>query len=356
MLKHIFTYNKEFPLESGASLPEVEIVYYTSHPSHKGKRVVWICHALTANANPEEWWDTLVGPGKYLDTKRDFIICANILASCYGTTGPQSINPATNHPYLCSFPVVSIRDMVKAHELLRESLGIESIDLLIGGSSGGFQSLEWAISNPLLIKNLCLIACNARISPWGTALNESQRMALYADPSFCRDTQVPVSIGDVVGDIAASGGQKGLECARSIALISYRSYGGYGQTQAEQDEDVFLASRACTYQQHQGEKLSKRFNAYSYYYLTLSLDTHNVGRGRGGVERALSLIRANTLCIAIDSDVLFPVSELEYLATHIPNAIYRTIPSTFGHDGFLLEYEKLSDLLAEHRELYLQKN
>jgi homoserine O-acetyltransferase len=230
--------------------------------------------------------------------------------------------------------------MVKAHELLRRHLGIAHIDLLVGGSSGGFQAVEWAVSNPEVIKNLCLICCNARISAWGTAFNESQRMALLADESFTAQTSV-------------AGGKKGLECARSIALLTYRSYDGYAKTQSEDDENCFLAKRAASYQQYQGQKLSNRFNAYSYYYLTLGLDTHNVGRGRNGVAKALSRITANTLCIAIDSDVLFPVSEVEMMATHIPNAALEVISSTFGHDGFLLEYAQLVKAIDSKLKFYI---
>ena len=330
MTKHYFKYDKPFALESGESLPEVEICYHTSCESHDGRKVIWICHALTANSNPEEWWDTLVGSGKYFDTDKYYIICANILSSCYGSTGPHSINPENGESYYLKFPTISVRDMVAAHELLRNHLGIEQIDLLTGGSSGGFQAVEWAVSAPSLIKNLCLIACNARISAWGTALNESQRMAITADPTF----EATESI---------DGGKKGMECARSIALLSYRSYEGYKVSQSEENEDCFMAKKACSYQQYQGKKLSDRFNAYSYYYLTKGLDTHNVGRGRGGVERALSQIEAKTLCIAIDSDILFPVSEMEYIARHIPGAELEIISSIFGHDGFLLEFAQISE-------------
>jgi homoserine O-acetyltransferase len=336
MIQQFFHHKNVFRLEHGGSLPELEISYYTSCSTPGSKKVVWICHALTANANPEEWWPTLVGAGKYFDTDKYFIICANILTSCYGTTGPHSVNPVTGKPYLLDFPMVSIRDMVNAHELLRQHLGITQIDLLIGGSSGGFQAVEWAISNPSLIKNMCLMCCNARISAWGTAFNEAQRMALQADHSFTAQT-------------TADGGKKGLECARSIALLTYRSYEGYAKTQAEDDENCFLAQRACSYQQYQGKKLANRFNAYSYYYLTLGLDTHNVGRGRGGVEKALSQITANTLCIAIDSDVLFPVCEIETMAKHIRGARFEVISSAFGHDGFLLEYVQLTEKLHNMR-------
>jgi homoserine O-acetyltransferase len=228
--------------------------------------------------------------------------------------------------------------MVKAHELLRRHLGITHIDLLVGGSSGGFQAVEWAISNPSLIKNLCLICCNARVSAWCTAFNESQRMALQADESFTAQT-------------GADGGKKGLECARSVALLTYRSYEGYARTQSEEDKNCLLAGKAGSYQRYQGEKLSNRFNAYAYYYLTLGLDTHNVGRGRGGVGKALSGITANTLCIAIDSDVLFPLCELKLMANHIPNAALKVISSDFGHDGFLLEYAQIVEAINNKLEI-----
>jgi homoserine O-acetyltransferase len=340
MIQQFFNYKGAFDLEGGGSLPEVRICYYTSGTHPDGKKVVWICHALTANANPEEWWPDLVGQGKYFDTEKYFIVCANILTSCYGTTGPHTVNPATGKPWFLDFPLVSIRDMVKAHELLRRHLGIAHIDLLIGGSSGGFQAVEWAISNPEVVKNLCLICCNARISAWGTAFNESQRMALLADEDFTAQAGV-------------TGGKKGLECARSIALLTYRSYNGYAKTQSEDDENCFLAKKAANYQQYQGQKLSGRFNAYAYYYLTLGLDTHNVGRGRGGVEKALSGITASTLCIAIDSDVLFPVCEVEMMSKYIPNAALQIISSNFGHDGFLLEYAQLVKAIDNKLKFYI---
>lgn len=329
---------KRMYVDNLLGLKGVEIGYHVSEGPRDGRRVIWICHALTANSNPEEWWDTLVGSGKFFDSRNYYVVCANILTSCYGSTGPQSIDPERGKPYLFSFPIISVRDMIEAHEVLRRELEIDEIDLLIGGSSGGFQCVEWAISNPGLIKNLCLIACNAQVSAWGTALNESQRMALMADPTFAAGVDV-------------EGGKQGLACARTIALLSYRSYDGYAKTQSEADPDFSLAKRACSYQQYQGKKLIDRFNAYSYYYLTLSLDTHNVGRDRGGVEKALSLIEANTLCIAIDSDLLFPKKEIEFMAANIPGAKFEVIDSDWGHDGFLLEYEKLEEVVKKHIDL-----
>ena len=322
-----------FTLESGAQLPEINIAYHTSATICNGKKVLWICHALTANSNPAEWWEVMTGPGKCFDPNEYFIVCANILGSCYGSTGPMSLNPATGAPYYDHFPVISVRDMVAAHNLLREHLGIDEIDMVIGASIGGFQALEYALCYPQLCKHLVLIATNARVSPWGTAYNESQRMAILSDPTY--------------SEYRPGGGDNGLSAARSIALLSYRSYEGYGLRQSEPDPDTFIAQKAAAYQQYQGEKLKRRFNAYSYMALTKTFDTHNVGRGRGGVEKALKNIRAKTLCVGITSDQLFPPHEVEFMAQHIPGARYASLHSHFGHDGFLLEWEAITKIIHE---------
>ncbi|MFA5497322.1 MAG: alpha/beta fold hydrolase [Bacteroidales bacterium] len=352
--EHTVHFPEPFPLECGAVLPGITVRYHSSHGTHTGRNVVWICHALTANSNPAEWWPTLVGIDKFFDPTQDFIICANVLGSCYGSTQPDGPD----------YPVISIRDMVQAHEKLRQHLGIDNIHLLIGGSSGGFQSVEWAVNHPHVCNNLCLIACSAQISPWATALNESQRMALHADPTFhngngtpATDQTTATAQPDQGGSTSRPGNEKpettttpgynGLAVARSIALLSYRSYEGYCQTQAEKDDNVLTAGRAGSYQQYQGKKLAERFCAYSYYTLTHSLDSHNVGRHRGGVPAALSRITARTLCLGIDSDLLFPLSEIEYMARHIPGAQMGTLSSDFGHDGFLLEHEQITSQLCK---------
>lgn len=329
MKREVFRYSGKFETESGEVIDSLEICYHHSANYSPDKRVIWICHALTANSNPTEWWDGLTGPGKLFDTDKFYIICANVLGSCYGTTGPTSVDK-DGKEYLLRFPQVTVRDTVKAHNILREALGIEQIDLITGGSIGGFQALEWAVTYSHIVDKLALIACNARVSPWGTAFNESQRLALLADPTFAEQRD-------------SNGGKKGLETARSIALLSYRSYEGYGISQKEPDRDFLFAKRAGSYQQYQGEKLSARFDAYSYFTLTKSIDSHNIGRGRGGVVNALSKIKAHTLVIGIDSDVLFPIEEQRFMADNIPNATLMEIKSLFGHDGFLLEYRQTSD-------------
>ncbi len=334
MQKAIYTYNYTFSFESGETIPSLEICYHYTENLETDLPVIWICHALTANSNPEEWWNLLVGNGKFFDTTKYRIICANVIGSCYGTTGPASKDENGNE-FLLRFPKVTVRDIISTLEILRKHLNINSIDLLIGGSIGGFQALEWSVSNPNLIDSVALVACNAQISPWGTAFNESQRMALYADDTFFKQESV-------------EGGKKGLAAARSVALLSYRSYEGYNTGQNESDDNFLFANKACTYQVYQGKKLVDRFNAYSYYTLTKSVDSHNIGRNRGGNENALSKVKAKTIVIGIDSDFLFPVSEQKYIAANIPGAIYEEISSKYGHDGFLLESEQIAKIISKH--------
>lgn len=335
----IYSYksSKPFILENGGELPSLEIVYHSSVAPESiatkvasGARVVWICHALTANSDPSEWWPDMVGEHKFFDTTKDIVICANIIGSCYGTT-----NPITWGGKPLDFPRYSVRDVVSAHIALRKYLGIATINILIGASVGGYQSLEWGIMEPECIDDLILIACNNRITPWQTAFNESQRMALEADSTLLAQE----SLHD--------GGQAGLRAARTIALLSYRSYDGYNLTQAETDEDCFQATRAASYHQYQGKKLADRFNAYCYYCITHMLDTHNIGRNRGGVDNALKSMRTRTLLISIDSDILFPPAELSYMASLIPSSKYVDVQSAFGHDGFLIEFEALQQVIGD---------
>ena len=320
-----------FRFEAGGFLDRVKVVYHTSRV--RRGRVIWICHALTANSDPENWWPEMVGPGRLFDTERDYVVCVNMLASPYGSSGPASVNPDTELPFFFDFPAVTIRDMVAAMSAVRRALGIGRIDLLVGSSIGGFQSVEWAVSEPELFDRAVFIATSPRVSPFLSAGIETQRMALEADPTF-RDAS------DV------SGGAAGLRCARAQALISYRSFEGYGLTQAEPDDDTLFATRAALYERYQGEKLIRRgFDAYSYYYLCNAVDSHNVGRGRGGVAEALGRIRAAVTIASIDTDGIFPPSEIEKWVPLIPGAVYKRLYSSFGHDGFLLETGQLTDLL-----------
>ncbi len=321
-----------FEFEAGGRLDHLSVAYHVSKDKYvPGDKVVVICHALTANSDAEDWWPQLVGKGRLFDTDRYFILCVNMLASPYGSSGPSSAKP-DGSPYFLDFPKVTVRDMVRASILVRKHLGIEHIDLLLGSSIGGFQAFEWAVMEPDIIGNVLFIATSPRVSPWLSATMEAQRMAIEADPSFrqCR---------------SLDGGKDGLRCARAQGLITYRGYDGYCLTQAEPDDDTVFASRAASYQRHQGDKLVARFDAYSYWYLCYAVDSNNVGRGRSGVEKALSLIKASTTVVAIDSDLLFPPSEAQVWSKYIKGAVFKVIHSEFAHDGFLLEYKQLTDII-----------
>lgn len=332
MKKHF--HNKPFITETGAVLPSIEIAYHTwGTMNENGDNVIWICHALTANSDVEAWWPGMVGKDLLFDTGKYYIVCANVLGSCYGTTGPASVNPATGKKWLRDFPEITIRDLVNVHEILRKHLGILSIHSIIGASIGGFQALEYSIMYPDLIKQLIFIASSAKQSPWAIAFSQSQRLAMEADQSFISNDP--------------DGGKMGLKAARSIALLSYRNAAAYNSTQAEKEEDKISSFRAASYQNYQGDKLVLRFDPYSYYCIVNLSDTHNTGRERGGVRKALGAIKARTLCIGITSDILFPVEEQKLVAENVNGGKYIEIDSFYGHDGFLIECDKITRIVRE---------
>lgn len=338
----IYRHTEPFILESGEEIPSLDIAYNTYgtlNPQGEGN-VVWVCHALTANSDVADWWPGTVEPGKFLDPERNFIICANVLGSCYGTTGPMSVNPVTGQPYYRTFPRYTMRDIVNAHRLLAETLGIGHIKALIGSSVGGFQAVEWAVMEPERFSSLVLCATDAYASPWTIACDETQRMAIMSDPTFFDD--VP------------SGGSRGLAAARAIGLLTYRGPHSYNMTQQDPSDLYYWDTanpagtpvhRASTYQQHQGDKLINRFDAYSYCAILQSFETHNVGRDRGGITAALQRIKAKTTVIGLSTDIIFTPEEMQQLAAMIPGAEYHEITSPFGHDGFLVEADQLNAIL-----------
>lgn len=329
---HYFDYKYTFPLESGDTLPGFRLAYTTRGTlSETADNVVWICHALTGNADPGDWWNGMVGPGRFFEPSQQFIVCANVIGSCYGSTGPLSANPETGEPYYHDFPVITIRDMVNALDLLRQELGITSIHTCIGGSVGGEQVMEWAIMQPALIRNLILIAVSAVASPWCIAFNESQRMAIEADPTWHERRD--------------DAGRDGMKAARAMALISYRTYDTYGFTQALDNNEQLDGYKAAGYQRYQGDKIVSRYNAFTYRILSKAMDSHNVGRNRGSLLNALGQIKSRTLVVGIRSDLLFPPAEQQFLARHIPDAVYEEIDSLYGHDGFLIELKPLTQVM-----------
>ena len=333
---NIYRHNQPFELERGGILPELTIAFSTYGKLNAAHdNVIWVCHALTADSDVASWWPHTVEAGKFLDPAEHFIICANILGSHYGTTGPLHVNPATGRPYYKDFPELTIRDMVRAHRLLADILGIHRIHTLVGSSVGGFQAVEWAVQEPERIGKLVLIATAAKASPWSIAIDETQRMAIEADATF--------------GQPRDDAGMKGLAAARAIGLLTYRGAAGYNLTQQDREE-LPAAHRASTYQQYQGEKLCRRYNAYSYYAILNAFDTHDVGRGRGGTDAALARIAARTLLVGITTDMIFTPAEMRALQRQIPGSEYHEIDSPFGHDGFLVEHEQLNDILRPFME------
>lgn len=333
-MKH-FISQQPFTLESGEVLPGLTIEYHSFGQINAHKdNVVWICHHLTANADAATWWKGVVGPGCAIDPANYFIICANVLGSCYGTTGPLSIDPSTGQPYYGRFPAITIRDMVKAHILLRKQLGIAAIHLLIGGSMGGYQALEWSLMEGQLIRNLALLCTSAAESAWGIAVHTAQRLSIEADHTW--------------GNDRPDAGSKGLKAARAIGLISYRNHEILVQKQTDPDTEKTDGYKASSYMNYQGDKLVNRFNAYSYWLLTKAMDSHQIARNRGGsAADVLKKISQRTLIIGVRSDILCPLPEQEFLARHIPDSTLLAIDSAYGHDGFIVETATISNEIAK---------
>ena len=335
-MSKIYKHQGVFVLESGKRLSNLHLAYSTSGVLNEQKdNVVWIFHALTGNDKPREWWPGLVGEGCLLNTDEYFIVCVNAPGSCYGSINPLDTNSETGEPFYHDFPLFTTRDMIKAYQLLKRELGIDRIKIGVGGSMGGQQLLEWAIDEPSIFEYIIPIATNARHSSWGIAFNASQRMCIEHDITW--------------KEKHPEAGMEGMKTARSIALISYRNHDTYNEMQQgvtsetkhlPVDQQVFKVE---TYQKYQGEKLAKRFNAFSYYFLSRGMDCHNVGRNRESVEAALRSIEAKTLVIGISSDILFPTHEQEFVAQHIPDAKCVIIESLYGHDGFLLEFAQIEN-------------
>ncbi|HEY6900098.1 MAG TPA: homoserine O-acetyltransferase [Puia sp.] len=325
-----FTYDAPFVLEGGESLPNVTVAYHTYGRLNADRsNVVWVCHALTANSDAADWWPGVVGEHGAVSPDEYFIVCANILGSCYGSTGPLSIDSRTGKPFYGHFPLFTVRDMVRLHILLRRHLGIEKIHLLMGGSMGGYQALEWCVMEKEVIRQLFLIATSPTESAWGIAVHTAQRLAIEADASW--------------GELRPDAASKGLKAARAIGILTYRNYGIMVQKQTEPDAEKLDGFRASSYINYQGDKLVSRFNAYSYWLLTKSMDSHHLGRGRGGsVEAVLKSIHQRTLLIGITSDILCPVEEQRHMADHLPNARLVEIDSAYGHDGFMVEGNKIA--------------
>jgi homoserine O-acetyltransferase len=298
-----------------------------------GDNAILVIHALSGSANIEAWWPELLGEGKPLDPEHDFVICINLLGSCYGSSGPETPNPQTGALWKSDFPALSIRDQVRAQAALIKHLGIVRLRALIGPSLGGMIALEWALLEPGVVDALILIATTAQHSAQAIANSSCQRAAIRLDPNYRN--------GFYPSDRPPA---HGLALARQMAFITYRSERefrerfcrepGTGQPYAIQD-----------YLQHQGRKFTARFDANSYIRLSECMNSHDLGRGRGGLEASLQSIRQPTLVISLEHDQLYTYAEQALLAKHIPNAKHQLISTRYGHDGFLIETDAMADLL-----------
>jgi homoserine O-acetyltransferase len=333
-----FTLPGPLDLELGGRLERVDVGYRTwGTLDADGGNAVVVCHALTGSADAELWWTRMFGPGRALDPSRDFVVCSNILGSCYGTTGPTSIDPSTGRPYLGTFPEITLRDMVRVQHALATALGVRRIRMVIGGSLGGMQVLEWGLLYPELVESLVFIASTARHSAWCIGLSEAQRQAIFADPRWNGgryDPEHPPAAG--------------LAAARMMAMLSYRSQPSFEMRfgRRAQTEEQFAVE---SYLRYQGQQLVDRFDAATYVTLTRAMDTHDVSRGRGDFEDVLRSIRQPTLVVSIDSDVLYWPWEQREVAALAPHARLAVMDSPHGHDAFLIDVARLSDMVADFR-------
>ena len=323
-----------FLLESGATITDAPIAYscYGTLNSDKSN-VILVCHALTANSRVDDWWSGLFGVGNIFDPSRYYIICINNMGSPYGTISPKSINPADNDRYGHHFPFYTLRDTALLHQKLLNHLGIEQIHLLIGGSCGGNIAQEIAYDLGERLSHLILMCCSAQETPWVISIHESQRIALHSDPTFESNED--------------GAGMAGLRGARAFALPFYRSHPSFKIRQAEDTDDIISDFKASAYVRYQGEKFVNRYDAHCYYHQLNALDTHNIGRGRGGISKALESISADTLCIGFSTDLLIPVIEQKILAQMIPHARYAEVETPFGHDAFLIEIDTIRTIILQ---------
>jgi len=323
-----------FPLEGGETLIEPRVAFRTwGAPKDEA---ILICHALTGNADADEWWEGLFGSSRSFDPSNDYIIASNVLGGCYGTTGPTSTKPGTTHWYGGSFPGVTIRDMVHLQARLIDHLGVESLSLVIGGSMGGMQALEWAATYPDKVKGVAAIGVGAEHSAWSVAFSEAQRAAIWTDPRFEGGYYAP-----------GQGPDNGLAVARMIAMISYRGKvnfeSRFGRRTVEDEFEV------RSYLRHQGQKLVDRFDANTYLRLVDAMDSHDLARDRGDPGTVLAGIKTPVLAVGISSDVLYPSSEVEDLASALPNARYQMLHAPHGHDSFLIDTANLDGIVSRFK-------
>jgi homoserine O-acetyltransferase len=350
--------DRPLALEGGGVLRDVTIAYETwGQLADDAGNAVLVCHALTGDSHvagrigpghlTPGWWDDLVGPGRALDTNRHFIVCANVLGGCQGTTGPASVDPATGRPYASRFPVVTIRDMVRTQAALADHLRVDRWLAVVGGSMGGMQVLEWAVMFPRRVKAIAAIATATAASAQQIAFSSVQRSAIALDPAWRQGEYYDATDGE--------GPHRGLSTARQLAQVTYRSEEVFRERFGrglldELDYSLWQRYDVEGYLDYHGQKLVRRFDANTYLLLSKAMDLHDIGRDRGGAHRALGRVQAQVLSVGVDSDALFPTYQqrdlVEGIRSHGGDARYAEISSPDGHDGFLLATDQVAAALA----------
>ena len=333
---HYFDFIEPFTPELGGFLPSVRVAYRTWGTLNPQKdNVVLICHALTGAADADTWWEGMFSRGGAFDESTDFIICSNVLGSCYGTTGPISLNPLTGTHYGTDFPLITIRDMVHVQRRLLAALGIDRVKLAVGASLGGMQVLEWGFLYPDVVQALMPMGASGRHSAWCIAQSEAQRQAIYADRDW----------NDGHYDLTTPPA-RGLAAARMMAMCSYRSFENF-QSRFGREFQHGTTFKAESYLRHQGRKLVERFDANSYITLTKAMDMHDLGRGRGVYEEVLCSLQVPVEILSIISDTLYPKEEQEELARLMPKSRILYLDEPYGHDAFLIDVEKVSRMVRD---------
>jgi homoserine O-acetyltransferase len=342
-----------FEPELGGALQEVTLAYETwGELNAVGENAVLIVHALTGDSHaagePDRahkrggWWSPMVGPGRAIDTERYFVVCSNVLGGCYGSTGPASLDPESGRPYAMRFPVVTIRDMVRAQKRLLDDLEVRRLQLVIGGSIGGQQALEWAVEFPDFVERAVPVAATGALGPQGVGMSEIGRRAIMADPDW--------QGGDYYG--TGRSPDAGLAIARMVGMMTYQSGAGqwerFGRRPASRPalyEEFGGRFEIESYLHYQGRDLVNRFDANSYLYLSRAMDLYDVAAGYESEEEAYSRIEAEVLFIGISSDWLFPPHEVRATARGA-GARYAEIESLSGHDSFLKDWAQLREVVG----------
>jgi len=327
----------DLELESGEVIPDVTIAYQTfGDLNHQKSNAIFINHAMTGWSDVPAWWPGLIGPGKAFDTDKYFIVCPNVLGGCQGSTGPASIAPGGKR-WGARFPRLTIRDMVNAEFMFSDKLGIDQYLLATGPSLGGMRALEWGISHGDRVKSICSIGSSAIASGDQIGIHTIQIKAIEADPNFYGGDYYDHPQGPVAG----------MAIARQIAHLSYRTEFEMAERfGANMQEDGSGRFAVVSYLDHQAKKLQQRFDANTYIRLTAAMNSHDVGRGRGGIQIALKQIKVPVLVAAIETDRLFPPRLQQEIVDLTPTALpLEMIKSPYGHDGFLIETESVSSVI-----------